>query len=119
MVKYSNHELDSMFHALADPTRREIIRLLAPNPKSVSEVAKPFNISLPAITKHVKVLEKADIITREKVGRQNFLSLNPESLKEMSRYLTFYKDFWNTQFDSLEKYMDKKRNELKGGDKHE
>lgn len=119
MVYYSSSQLDAMFHAMADPTRRNIVQTLSRKPQTISNVAKPYNISLPAISKHIKVLEKANLLQREKRGRENVISLNPDSVKEMSRYLSFYQDFWNDTFENLDTYLQKRKKDFEGGEKVE
>ena len=103
MVKYGS--LDNVFAALADPTRREILERLAGREASVTELAEPFAISLPAISKHLRVLEKAGLITRERAGRVHHLRLRPLALKEAAEWLVHYHFFWEEQFDSLSEYL--------------
>lgn len=79
MIKYSGH-LDQMFHALADSTRRAMVEHLVRTPASVSELARPFAMSMPAIVQHLKVLEDAGIVTSEKVGRVRTVQLAPDAL---------------------------------------
>lgn len=122
MVKYvPRQELDFVFASLSDPTRREILSRIAEveilkqvqddknQGLTVTEIAKPYKISLPAVSKHLKILERASLIHRQKHGREYLVSLNAEPLKEASRYLSFYRQFWNSQFDSLEKYLGKSK----------
>ncbi|MFQ5636577.1 MAG: ArsR/SmtB family transcription factor [bacterium] len=89
--------------ALADSTRRAILTTLSEGDSTVSELAKPFNMSLPAISKHLGILENARLIIRQKEGRVNRCRLLAEPLKEAVDWLTTYKKFWEGQFDSLEK----------------
>ncbi|MES1227278.1 MAG: metalloregulator ArsR/SmtB family transcription factor [Armatimonadota bacterium] len=91
-----------MFGALADPTRRAILASLAGGEKPVGEVAKPFNTSLPAITKHLNVLEQAGLITRKAIGRQKICKAEPLALEEAMTWMTFYRQFWNDRLDALE-----------------
>lgn len=98
-------QTDLIFSSLADPTRREILVRLASRPHTVSEIAKPYKISMPAISKHLKVLEKAKLIKREKQGREHTIFLRPEKLKTVEEYISFYRKFWNTQFDLLEVFL--------------
>lgn len=116
MVKYQK-DLDLLFSSLADPTRREILQRIAENPPSrkasegqggltVSEIAKPYDMSLPAVSKHLKVLEKAKLIERTKTGREYIFAFNPRPLEGAAKYIAFYKKFWSKQFDRLEKYLE-------------
>lgn len=81
------HPIDPTFSALADPTRRAILARLAQGESTVSELAAPFAISLPAISKHLKVLERAGLVRRRKQGRQHYCSLNPDPLAEVVTWL--------------------------------
>lgn len=107
MVKYSNASLDSTFGALADPTRRAILARLAKGAAQVTELAEPFGISLPAVSKHLKVLEKAKLIEREKDGRVHRFTINPIPLQNAHSWIERYEQFWTEQLTSLGKYLDK------------
>jgi len=111
MVKSSavrkEKRLDSIFHALADPTRRSILRDVSRGEKSVSEVARPFKLTLAAVSKHLNVLEAAELIARERRGSFQIVRLNPRELKPAEEWLAYYEKFWNTRLDSLQKYLDK------------
>jgi len=102
MVNYQIHDLDGIFHALADPTRRAIIGALAGGPKTVGEISQPFDISLPAISKHLKVLERARLVTRQVRGREHHCRLNPQSLASAHDWLSFYSGFWRERLDALD-----------------
>jgi DNA-binding transcriptional ArsR family regulator len=104
MVKY-NRELDATFQALADPTRRAIISTLARGQASVTQLARPHCMSLPAIMKHLVVLQKAGIVTQKKVGRTRHCRLAVRSLKKAEAWISQYRAFWKTQFDSLDRYL--------------
>ncbi len=107
--------LDQIFSSLSDPTRREILQRIADQSLSVTDIAKPYHMSLPAVSKHLKVLERAHLVIREKAGREYRFRLCPDPLKEASRYLSFYRQYWNTKLDTLEKYLSNKSFE-KGGE---
>jgi len=107
MVKYSDEQLDKVFHALADTTRRSLLAQLAHGDALVTELAEPFTMSLPAISKHLGVLEKAGLIQRHKDGRIRRCQLNAKPLENASEWINFYRQFWDAQFDSLEKYLEK------------
>jgi DNA-binding transcriptional ArsR family regulator len=106
MVKSSAVRLDSVFHALADPTRRQILRGLASNEKTVGEIARPHKMSLAAVSKHLKVLEGAELIARERRGSFQIVRLKAQSLKPAEEWIAFYSRYWNQQFDKLEKYLE-------------
>ena len=104
MVKRSEG-LDETFSALADPTRREILVSLGDGDRTVSELAEPFDMSLPAISKHLTVLERAGLITREREGRVRRCHLEREPLAEAMRWIADYGRFWEESFDSLERLL--------------
>jgi DNA-binding transcriptional ArsR family regulator len=97
--------LDETFAALADPTRREILGTLAEGERTVSELAEPFEMSLPAISKHLGVLERAGLITRERQGRVRRCSLEPEPLADALEWIAAYGRFWEERLDSLERLL--------------
>jgi DNA-binding transcriptional ArsR family regulator len=105
MVNYKSPQLDTTFSALADPTRRAIVQRLAAGAATVKELARPFSISLPAISKHLRILEQAGLLKRQKEGRVHHCQLNPVPLQEAQDWLTWYQQFWERQFDSLERYL--------------
>ena len=105
MVNYSIAQLDPVFAALADPTRRAILLRLSHGEATVTEVAEPFETSLPAISKHIKVLEQAGLVTRRKDGRIHHLRLVASPLKNAAQWLEQYQWFWESQFDSLEQFL--------------
>ena len=104
MVKYSDL-LDSTFGALADPTRRAILATLMLGQASISELAKPHRMSLPAVMKHVRVLEQAGLVSQSKSGRTRFCHLAAEPLKHAQSWISQYRAFWEGTFDSLERYL--------------
>ncbi|HWD37636.1 MAG TPA: metalloregulator ArsR/SmtB family transcription factor [Fimbriimonas sp.] len=97
----ANH-LDATFAALADPTRRAIIARLASGPASVLELAEPFAMSQPAVSKHLKVLERAGLVTRGKDAQKRPCKLEAKPLEEATKWLETYRRFWETQFQSLD-----------------
>src|SRR5580698_11149364 len=99
--------LDATYSALADPTRRAILARLATGEASVREIAQPFSISAPAISRHLKVLEDADLIARRKQGQTHILRLNPASLKDAQEWLDHYRAFWSGAFDRLDAHLKK------------
>ena len=105
MVKRSPDPLDAVFSALSDPTRRRILARLSDGEASVSELAEPFAMSLPAVSKHLGVLEDAGLLVREKDGRVRHCRLIAEPMEEALRWIASYGRFWETRFDSLEGYL--------------
>ena len=97
--------LDSTFAALADPTRRAILARLAQGETSVTELAAPFEMSMPAISKHLKVLEKAGLIDRGREAQYRPARLNPAALKSAADWIEEYRQFWEHSFDRLEAYL--------------
>jgi len=94
--------LDRVFHALADPTRRAMLRNLAGQARSVGELAEPFDMSFAAAAKHVKVLEKAGLLSREVRGRHHFCHLSAGPLAAADQWLSFYQRYWSQRLDALE-----------------
>ena len=97
--------LSSTFAALADPTRRAILARLALGETSVGELARPFAISGPAVTKHLKVLERAGLISRGRAAQQRPAKLEPAALKAATEWLQAYRRFWDEKFDDLDAYL--------------
>ncbi len=102
--------LSATFAALSDPTRRAILTRLAKGEASVGELADPFEISLPAISRHLKVLQQAGLIERKTEAQWRRCSLNPEPLMEAANWIERYRDFWEARFDALEDFL---KSELK------
>ena len=98
--------LSTTFAALADPTRRAILERLARDPTSVGELAAPFEISLPAISRHLKVLEAARLIRREKQAQWRRCRLQARPLREATDWLVQYRRFWEQRFDALAAYLE-------------
>jgi DNA-binding transcriptional ArsR family regulator len=105
MVKYTSHPLDRTFAALSDPTRRAILARLAQGDASVSELASPFAMSLPAISKHLRVLEQAGLVERTKDGRVHRLRLVAHPLHEAAAWIAHYRRFWEQQLAALADYL--------------
>jgi DNA-binding transcriptional ArsR family regulator len=111
--------LDQTFAALADPTRRAILARLASGEASVSELAEPFAMSLPAISKHLKVLERAGLISRGRDAQFRPCRLEPRGLKSASEWLESYRAFWEHSLDNLEHYLEQLQDkEKKRGRRH-
>ena len=99
--------LDQTFGALADSTRRAILVRLARGEATVGELAKPFKISLPAISRHLKVLEQAALITNERIGKHRRCRLRPEAIAAAAKWLEFHRQFWAGSFDRLDVHLKK------------
>ena len=104
MVKY-NQKLDATFQALADPTRRAILAALARGQASVSDLARPYRMTLPGVMKHLRVLERAGLVTQRKIGRSRRCRLVARPLKDAEDWISRYRKFWENQFDALERYL--------------
>ena len=98
-------ELDRVFSALADPTRRAILRRLSDRPATINEIAKPFRVSLNAISKHVMTLERAGMLRREVRGRQHYCRIEPAPLREANEWLEQYRQFWERRLEAFEAYV--------------
>jgi len=98
-------EISMVFAALADPTRRSILSRLSTSNATVNEIAKPFDISLPAISKHLKVLEQAGLISKSVRAQQRECHLEAARLQQATEWLDRYREFWTGNFDSLEQYV--------------
>jgi DNA-binding transcriptional ArsR family regulator len=103
----STDPLSVTFAALADPTRRAILAHLAKGEASVTELAQPFEMSLPAISKHLKVLERAGLITRSREAQWRPCRLEAEPLKDAADWIEHYRQFWEQSFDRLDEYLQK------------
>ncbi|HUK60690.1 MAG TPA: metalloregulator ArsR/SmtB family transcription factor [Stellaceae bacterium] len=101
--------LDHTFAALADPTRRAILARLAAGEATVTELAQPFAISLPAISRHLKVLEHASLIDRRREGQMRYCRLNPAPLDEARRWIEFHREFWNAGLDRLAAHLETRK----------
>ncbi len=100
------HDLDGVFAALADPTRRGILERLAQGEATVGELAAPYAISLPAVSRHVKVLERAGLLERRIDGRVHRCRLQPEALVTANQWVERHRAFWEAQFDRLAAFLD-------------
>src|SRR5689334_2633441 len=97
--------LSATFSALSDPTRRAILARLAEGEATVNELAEPFDISLPAVSRHLKVLEQARLITREREAQWRRGRLAPQPRKEAADWMERYRAFWDSRFDALDKFL--------------
>jgi DNA-binding transcriptional ArsR family regulator len=107
MVNCSGHALDSTFAALSDATRRGILaRLARQGETSISKLAAPYKMSLPAVSKHLRVLEHAGLVSRQKDGRVHRCRLRAEPMKDAAAWIEHYRQFWEAQLDSLARYLE-------------
>lgn len=97
--------LDHTMLALADPTRRAILQRLGSGEARVTELAAPFAMSLNAVSKHIRVLERAELVQRRRAGREHYLSLNPKPLDEAAAWIDEQRRFWNASLDALERAL--------------
>ena len=107
MVKYSSKTLNRTFAALADPTRRRILADLAGGDQCVTRLARPYAMSLPAISKHLRVLEKAGLLRRRRYGRVHEMQLDAAPLKQAAQWVEEYRKFWEGSLDRLAEYLEK------------
>lgn len=95
------------FHAIADPTRRDILAVLASKPMNLNSIAEHFPVSRPAISRHIKVLTECGLVVISQLGRERYCEARLQNLKEVSDWIDHHRKFWNTQFTSLDKYLQK------------
>lgn len=104
MVEYTL-QLDSIFSSLADATRRDILRRVLQAELSISEIAEPYDMSLAAISKHIKILEKARLIMKRRHGKQQLITADPTTLQQATEYLYNYQTLWTDRHDVLEELL--------------
>lgn len=105
VMERAPERLDAVFGALADPTRRAILARLAEGAATVNELTAPFQISQPAVSQHLKVLERAGLISRERVGTARLSHLEAEPLREAAEWLVRYREFWQESFERLDELL--------------
>jgi DNA-binding transcriptional ArsR family regulator len=103
-----SRRLDRTFAALADPTRRAILARLSRGEATVGELARPFRVSRPAISKHLRVLERAGLVRRERDGRVSRCELDPEPLRDANQWVERYRVFWEERLDSLSRFVERR-----------
>lgn len=106
MAGYDEQQLDKTFAALADPTRRAIVQRLAKGDASVNELAEPFEMSLPAVSRHLKVLEGAGLLQRRREGKYRPCRLDGRALMQAAGWINTYRQFWGDQFDRLADFLE-------------
>ncbi len=102
----TERQLDLIFRALGDRTRRTLLARLAENPAMITELAEPFAMSLPAVSRHIRVLERAGLVAREVDGRVHHCSLSAAPLKNAEKWIAQYRCFWEGTLDSLARYVE-------------
>ena len=105
MVKCPARLLDRTFGALADPTRRRILEHLAGGDRCVTDLARPYRMSLPAVSKHLRVLENAGLVRRQRDGRVHRLRLEARPMQQAQAWIEEYRKFWEASFDRLDEYL--------------
>jgi DNA-binding transcriptional ArsR family regulator len=108
-------DLDQTLTALADPTRRAILRRLSQGEARVTEVARPFAMSLNSVSKHIRMLERARLIRRRRIGREHLLSFDPAPLDEAAAWIEAQRAFWSARLDALERELSKPDEQLERG----
>jgi DNA-binding transcriptional ArsR family regulator len=106
---YEQTRSEAVWAALSDPTRRAILERLTRGPTRVTDVAAPFDMSLNAVSKHIKVLEAAHLIRRTREGREHTLELDPKPLREVARWASDIERFWSERLDGIEQFFKEKR----------
>ena len=109
MVEYKTLNLDHIFNSLSDPTRRDMLKRIAKKELSVGELAESYDLSFAAVSKHLMVLEKAQLITKRREGKQQFVVLSPPAFKNAAYYLEQYKKTWDERLDRLEELLKKQK----------
>jgi DNA-binding transcriptional ArsR family regulator len=107
--------LDQTLTALADPTRRAILQRLSRGEARVTELARPFAMSLNSVSKHIRMLERADLVRRRRAGREHLLSFNPEPLDEAAAWIETQRAFWTARLDALERELSEPKAKQKRG----
>jgi DNA-binding transcriptional ArsR family regulator len=107
MVK--SRPLDRTFAALADPTRRDILERLGQGPATLSELAHPYEMTLPGVLKHVRILEEARLVTTERIGRNRECRLGPDHLDDATQWIELYRRRWERRLDRFEMYLEKQK----------
>jgi DNA-binding transcriptional ArsR family regulator len=111
----ASERLDAAFSAMADPTRRAILARLALADARVTEIAGDFPVSLNAVSKHIKMLERAQLVRRTVQGRDHILSLNAEAMSDAAEWIEYYRQFWEDRLASLEQFVLNQRKSAKKG----
>lgn len=105
MVEYPTINLDLVFHSLADPTRRDILDRVSHRSLSVGQIARDYNLTFAAVSKHLKVMEKAKLVIKQRRGKEQIVRAAPQTVHDASDYLRRYEAMWSERFDALDKYL--------------
>lgn len=105
MVEYNTANLDLIFHSLADPTRRDILDRVSQQSLSIGQIASDYDLTFAAVSKHLKVMERAKLVEKQRRGKEQVVSAAPSTVKDASEYLRRYEAMWNERFDALDKYL--------------
>lgn len=108
-----NQVINDPFHAIADPNRREILKLLSKQNMPINALAENFDMSRPAVSKHVKILWAAGLVSIEDVGRNRYCKLKEEGFTELQKWMTYYDQFWNSKLNALGKFLAEKNSKRK------
>ncbi|MES2966142.1 MAG: metalloregulator ArsR/SmtB family transcription factor [Bdellovibrionota bacterium] len=106
MVESSTYDLDYIFQALSDPTRRSILRKIAKRERAITEVAESYSMSLAAVSKHIQSLERARLVTRRKEGSYSYISLNADAMSSADKWIQYYRGFWEGNLKSLKNFIE-------------
>jgi DNA-binding transcriptional ArsR family regulator len=109
VVEFEPDNLDATYHALSDPTRRDVLQRLVTGPARITDLADSRDISLAAVSKHIRVIEHAGLVRRSITGREHWLVLEPSSLRPASHWLDGYRRFWETSLDRLDDQLRRRR----------
>ena len=115
MTMANGAHLDRTLTALADPTRRAILQRLAEGEARVTDLARPFAMSLNSVSKHIRMLERARLVRRRRAGREHLMSFNPEPLDEAAAWIAAQRAFWTARLDALERELSKPEPRQQGG----
>lgn len=115
MVSMQPEALDAVFHALAHPARREMLRRLTERERNLSDLAGPLEMSFPAASKHVRVLERAGLVDRRVEGRSHVCRINAEPLKQVAEWTEAYRAFWESSFQRLDEVLEQMKAEAEHG----
>lgn len=118
MVKGTRFDLSLVFKALADPTRRRVLEMLKAGERRVTDLAHPFSMSLAAVSKHLRVLEKAGLVTRTREGRVHRMRANPAAVDEARQWIEQYARAWDEHFDALDQFLAEKHGKAPSSDGH-
>lgn len=106
MVESSAHNLDYIFQALSDSTRRSILKKVAKRERAVGEIAETYSMSLAAVSKHIQSLERAGLVTRRREGSYSYVKLNLEAMNSADKWMQFYRTFWKENLTSLKNFIE-------------